>query len=317
MATFIYRRASSTSARELSRAVAHGSRWRRADRRTPVAGDTVVCWGEASPTVAPGVIVINGTPIQTKFEDAIRLRERGVSTIEVSRTRPAPIALIPSIDPAIAAFTAAQDLAEDFVEVEFARNPVALRGVTELITAFNTLSNLLQRPIPTATPARDTGEWIGRTFGHVGGNDLLAPPATPDYFSRRIALTEEYRVHSFDGRSIRAGRKVLREGYSINGDSTPLRASSWIRSFDGGWRINYDNFESTRVMRELAAAAVEALGLQFGAVDIGVTATGAFVVLEVNRAPGLEGGSVTTYGAAVDRYITEHPAGAARRRSAA
>lgn len=311
MATFIYRRASSNSARELSRAVTNGLRWRRADRRVPVAGDTVVCWGEVAPQVAPGVLVINGAPIRNKFEDAQVLRQAGVATIEVSRIRPTALAAVPATDPAIAIWATAQDLAEDFVEIEWAgRNPVTLRGVQELVTAFGNLSTVLNRPLPTAAP-RDTGEWVGRMFSHVGGDDLLAPPATPDYFSRKLTFTQEYRVHSFDGRSIRAGRKVLRDGYSTTPGAGLLPASSWIRSLDGGWRINYDGFESTRVMRELAASAVNALGLNFGAVDLGQLANGTFVVLEVNRAPGLEGGSVESYGAAVNRYITEHPAGAA------
>jgi hypothetical protein len=313
MSTFIYRRASSNSARELSRAVTNGLRWRRDTRRTPVAGDTVVCWGEVAPQVAPGVLVINGAAIRNKFEDAQTLRQAGVATIEVSRTRPTAIAAVPATDPAIAIWETAQDLAEDFVEIEWAgRNPVTLRGIQELVTAFGNLSTVLNRPLPTASP-RDTGEWVGRMFSHVGGDDLLAPPATPDYYSRKLTFTQEYRVHSFDGRSIRAGRKVLRDGYSTTpGAAGTLRASSWIRSLDGGWRINYDGFESTRVMRELAASAVNALGLNFGAVDLGQLADGTFVVLEVNRAPGLEGGSVESYGAAVNRFITEHPAGAAR-----
>lgn len=330
MATFIYRRASSTSARSLSQAVRDGIRWRRLDRRTPVAGDTVVCWGEAAPATLPqGVLVINGAPIRNKFEDAQRLIAAGVPTIEVARTRPAAIAAVAAVDPAIAAWTTAQDLAEDFTEIEtFARNPVMTRGVQQLIDALMGLNGALNRPIPVATPGRNTGEWLGRSFNHVGGNDLLTPPATADYWSRKLTLVDEFRIHSFDGRSIRAGRKMLREGYDLGTATTivpqpphgaNLRniASPWIRSFDGGWRIVYDNFESSRPLRDLAASAVSALGLNFGAVDIGQLVGGSFVVLEVNRAPGLEGGSVGSYATAVDRYSTDHANGARAVRAAA
>lgn len=314
MATYIYRQASSTSARSLAQAV-NGRRWKRRTTPTLVAGDVVICWGEVAPTVPNGVLVVNGAVLRNKFEDARTLRGAGVATIEVSQTRPAPIAAVPQVDPAIAAWTTAMDLAEDFVEIEtWSRTPVMTAGVQQLINSLMGLNTALNRPAPLAAAAISPGVWIPRMNNHVGGNDLLSPPALPNYFSKKLNLIEEYRIHSFDGRSIRAGRKQLREGYSLTGGQpgTPtLAASPWIRSFDGGWRINYDGFESTRPLRELAASAVSTLGLTFGAVDIGRTVDGTFVVLEVNRAPGLEGGSVESYAAAVTRYITEHTNGAA------
>lgn len=319
---YIYRRASSTSARALAQAV-EGRRWKRRIVPTLHAGDVVVCWGEAAPTVPTGVLVVNGTALTNKFTDAQRLRTAGVPTIEVSQTRPVAVPATPVIDPAIAAWTTAIDLAEDFVEIEtFARTAPMTTGIQQLINALMSLNGILGRPAPSAvaTPV-STDVWIPRMNNHVGGDDLLVPPATPDFYSKRILLNEEYRIHSFDGRSIRAGRKVLRDGYmspadrarqSANGTGIQA-ASDWIRSFDGGWRINYDGFESTRALRELAASAITALGLQFGAVDIGRKADGTFVVLEVNRAPGLEGGSVESYATAVSRWVTEHGTAAARR----
>lgn len=321
MAVYVYRRASSTSARSLATAV-EGSRWRRPAPPTALrSGDVVVCWGEAAPPNVPaGVQVINGAAIRNKLSDAEVLRNANVATIEAVRTRPPVAPPVPTIDPAIAAWERAQDLAGDFTEIEtLARTPVLLTGLVELIHSLNTLNQTLGRPAPVAVAAPvDNSVWLPRMFNHVGGNDLLTIPTTPDYYSRKIVLQEEYRVHSFDGRSIRAGRKVLRDGYSLPGQRsatgvTTAVASTWIRSFDGGWRINYDGFESTRAMRELAAAACNALGLVFGAVDIGQTTDGRLVVLEVNRAPGLEGGTITAYASALNRWVTEHGTAEARR----
>lgn len=314
---YVYRRASSTSARSLADQV-EGRRWRRPAPPAPLQrGDIVVCWGEAAPATVPaGVQVLNGAPIRNKFTDATVLRQAGVNTIEVSQTRPAAPAPRPAgPDPAIAFWETAQDLAGDFVEIEaMARTPVMTTGITQLVNALNSLNTSLSRPAPLAVaPAAPTGEWLPRMNNHVGGNDLLTPPLEPDYYSRKLNLASEVRIHCFDGRSIRAGRKALREGWTGTGPNNATRASDWIRSMDGGWRIVYDGFESTRQMRELAAAACAALGLTFGAVDIGVTNTGALVVLEVNRAPGLEGGSLTSYGAALTRWITEHGTTEARR----
>jgi len=150
---------------------------------------------------------------------------------------------------------------------------------------------VLGQPLGAATP---TAVWLPRSNHHVGGNDLLDPPDSPNYFSKRETLVREYRIHSFLGRSIRAGIKVPREG---------VRQHEWIRSFDGGWKISYDNFESTEAQRKLAAKAVKTLGLDFGAVDIGEKADGTLMVLEINRAPGLEGGTVAAYANAIQRWL--------------
>jgi hypothetical protein len=160
-----------------------------------------------------------------------------------------------------------------------------------------------------------TSGWFGRSYFHVGGNDLLTPVTQPDFWVKRENILEEYRIHSFLGKSIRAGKKIVREGYSlneaeVNASNGQLKlASSWIRSFDGGWRICYDGFQSKKAMRELAHKAVETLGLDFGAVDIGKLDNGNLIVLEVNRAPGLEGGSVEQYAKHVKGWVNNESVG--------
>jgi hypothetical protein len=142
-----------------------------------------------------------------------------------------------------------------------------------------------------AQPAPLAEEWLGRRNNHVGGADLLAVPAQPDYYSRKENIVEEYRIHMFLGKSIRAGKK---EKQATRPDGrTP--AHPWIRSFDAGWKINYQGFKSNEAMRDLANKALKALKLDFGAVDLGKLADGSYIVLEVNRAPGVEGGTAETY----------------------
>jgi glutathione synthase/RimK-type ligase-like ATP-grasp enzyme len=48
---------------------------------------------------------------------------------------------------------------------------------------------------------------------------------------------------------------------------------------------------------------VKALGLTFGAVDLGLTPTGKFKILEVNRAPGIEGSTIEAYVKAINKWI--------------
>jgi glutathione synthase/RimK-type ligase-like ATP-grasp enzyme len=56
-------------------------------------------------------------------------------------------------------------------------------------------------------------------------------------------------------------------------------------------------------MREIAAAAVTALGLDFGAVDLAQRPDGTLFVLEVNRAPGVEAGTAVAYAQAIQRWL--------------
>ena len=136
--------------------------------------------------------------------------------------------------------------------------------------------------------------WLPRTLNHTGGLDLLTPPERPDFWVKKEEFIHEFRVHSFRGVSIRAGIKSPRSGFR---DPHP-----WIRSWDGGWCLRYDGKSIKQRHRDVAHAAIAALGLDFGAVDIGQRKDKTLVVLEVNRAPGITGGTVKAYADAIQRW---------------
>lgn len=149
---------------------------------------------------------------------------------------------------------------------------------------------------------------LARSNWHIGGDDLLNPPARGDYYTFRLDLKKEYRIHSFADKSIKAGEKVVRDGFTLVTDPAQWKANSqlahpWVRSFDAGWRIRYDNFRASSKLRQTAHAAVRALGLTFGAVDIGEDSDGTLYVLEVNRAPGIEGNTIQAYVDAIREWI--------------
>lgn len=147
---------------------------------------------------------------------------------------------------------------------------------------------------------------IPRVIHHSGGADLLHTPKYPDYYVVKENFVKEYRIHSFEGRSIRAGEKILRDGFDLAPSEAAWKlgmAHPWIRSFDAGWRVNYDGFKSTAKLRRIAHTAVKALGLTFGAVDLGETPQGIIKVLEVNRAPGIENNTVQSYVRAINRWV--------------
>lgn len=290
---YVYRRASSTGARELAEALG-GKRFRgrvRPIEQQAKRGDFIVSWGETLAAI-DGVKILNGGTIRNKYQDALKLKEAGVATIEVALRKPQPAPPVQAdVKPV---WEDAIEMAEDFIEVPYNKeNPAFMRGVDEFADLLVKLKDQLKNP--PRVQAVVQLDWLPRLNNHVGGEDLLNPPAAPDYWVKKENIVEEVRVHSFLEKSIRAGKKVHRAGVA--------QPNAWIRSYDGGWSIQYDNFESTKGQRELAHAAVKALGLQFGAVDLAKRADGKWIVLEVNRAPGLEGGSVATYAAAIKKWM--------------
>lgn len=140
----------------------------------------------------------------------------------------------------------------------------------------------------------NVGEWLPRSLRHRAAADLLAGMANyapidhhAGLLVQRVAVDHEFRFHVFktpEDRwvSIRAGLKVkARE-----------TAHPWIRTLGEGWNIDYGNacrdlLRGHKNIRETAKAAVEALQLDFGAVDIGLMPDGRPIVFEVNTAPGL------------------------------
>lgn len=139
--------------------------------------------------------------------------------------------------------------------------------------------------------------WLGRSATHHEGLDLLHPPPNPAYWVKKLVVKEEYRVHVWRNGdefvSVRAGTKIPREGVE-----TP---HPWVRSWSGGWRLSYGNPNHPLPpgVRQTARVAVKTLGLDFGAVDLGLVAGGGVVVFEVNSRPGLEGGTVDRYAAQI------------------
>lgn len=242
------------------------------------AGDVIVCWGEALDPI-PGVTILNGAPLRNPYQDALALALAGVPTLQVALEPPA--APEATTSPARLVYNDVIGAAEDFLGVSYApHNPVFLDGVKSfaaLITQLNT--ELRKPPAPLST-------WLPRLFVHAGGADLLRPPPVADYWVKKETFVAEVCIHSFNGQTIRTGVKTPRLGALFH---------PWIRSSGGGWIVDYEAPERMIAQRGMAHAAVRALGLDFGAVNLGKTAAGKWLVLKVNRAPILDTDSVTTY----------------------
>lgn len=103
------------------------------------------------------------------------------------------------------------------------------------------------------------------------------------YFKKK----EEYRVHVVDGKIIDYVMKKKREG---------VKPNYQIRNADNGWVFCREGIALPKDVSEQAIRAVAALGLAFGAVDVGYNvAKQEACVFEVNTAPGIQGSTVDSY----------------------
>jgi glutathione synthase/RimK-type ligase-like ATP-grasp enzyme len=121
-------------------------------------------------------------------------------------------------------------------------------------------------------------------------DQLVDAPLYVKYVPKR----EEYRVHVLRGNVIDVQRKGLRSGVTD--------PNYRIRSHDNGFVFMREAVQAPHTVIEQAIAAVQALGLDFGAVDViwNERHTRPYV-LEVNTAPGLTGTTVSNYAAAFQR----------------
>lgn len=298
----VYRSQGSESARTLAAALA-GRRVLHARNAFNRPGQPVVCWGDYLPNVPAGTRVLNNQPVGNKIIDAEKLTAAGVPTITISRT--APSAAGPADDPALGVFRELIEATGEFSDLQ----PTVLRtapfrtAVGELGAIVGRLREQLDQPLPPPV------EWLARSRNHVGGSDLLSTRLiVPDYWVKREEIAREFRVHSFLGRSIRAGMKTVRDGLVPSQPGIAVvsngYAHPWIRSYDAGWRVSYDGDSVRQRHRDAAHAAVAALGLDFAAVDVAERPDGSVFVLEVNRAPGIEAGTIEAYARAITRWAS-------------
>ena len=149
-------------------------------------------------------------------------------------------------------------------------------------------------PVPefiTHPPSPHSGlTWLPRRKDHQKGGDFLNPPAEPAYWTQKLSLVQEFRVHVFDGKSVRLGKQFKRDDFP--------NPHPWVRNYHTGWVYLWAGAWRSAVpagVREAAIKAVKALGRDTGAVDLGVTASGAVFVLEVNTTPALEPNTIAIY----------------------
>jgi len=130
-----------------------------------------------------------------------------------------------------------------------------------------------------------------------GSTEVIDAPL----YTRGISGTlTEFRIHVFNGQVIDAvqKRRLSRERREAEG----IEVNDLIRNHSNGYIFAREGIIGPDDTKTLALESIEALGLNFGAVDV-VWNEGSSYVLEVNTAPGITNSTVTAYANAIELLV--------------
>lgn len=181
------------------------------------------------------------------------------------------------------------------------------------VNKLKTLSVLDEEglPVPVFTTKKDTAIRFLSEFGGVvcrtlltshSGKGIVLAKKEEDIVDAKLYTAyykklNEYRVHVFKNKTLLVKkRKLSKEKLAEKGIKDEPK---FIRNLGSGFiystRLDdvHDNLQST--LRSIGRMAINALGLDFGAVDIMETDHHDLLILEVNTAPGLSNQSTFNF----------------------
>ena len=166
----------------------------------------------------------------------------------------------------------------------------------EWTTDYNVVTGWLQENPDLVVYGRET------LTGHSGAGIVLITPQTRrincPLYTRQVKIKKEYRVHVFNEEVIDVTQKRHRSGVESN---------SLIRNLDNGWVFTREDMIVPECVTAEAIKAVQALGLDFGAVDVGYNQHyDKAYIFEVNTACGLEGTTLQRYTEAIENYVNHN-----------
>lgn len=186
--------------------------------------------------------------------------------------------------------------------------PEAVANAANKLTAFQKFADHGVKTPKFTTEFGEAMRWLedGGTLvqraklnGHSGEGITIITPK--DYVEGRaqiervplytnyIKKSDEYRIHVFDGEPFFIQRKARKV-------DVPDDEVNWqVRNHANGFIYAHQGVEVPDEAKTLAVEAVKALDLDFGAVDLLLTKSGRWYVLEVNTACGLEGTTLEKY----------------------
>lgn len=169
----------------------------------------------------------------------------------------------------------------------------AINGNTNKLDALRTLEEAgIPTPAFSTNPSDLDYPILGRASNHTQGSDINlilqerdVELTENDFYVEYIPTELEYRLHVMNGDVF-----LVREKRKRNGEDN----HPYIRNYETGWVLLEPRAEHPE--HEIAANALEALDLDFGAVDLVRGEDGREYVLEVNTAPSLNENNLPRYG---------------------
>lgn len=144
--------------------------------------------------------------------------------------------------------------------------------------------------------------------GIVVANDIDSLVSAPLYVKGIENISREIRVHVFKDSVIDFAQKKRMNSERL--EELGITANPNIKNLNNGYIFARAGVAIPRIAMEVAVDSINALGLDFGAVDIILSSRGGNewpYILEVNTAPGITGSSVLKYASAVERMINNEP----------
>ena len=197
-----------------------------------------------------------------------------------------------------------QDVADNMLNT-----PHAVGRASNKLTAFRTLEEADVATVDFTTDREEVSRWgacVVRNVlqGHSGeGIEIIdrigVPIPVAPLYTRLIQNSGEYRVHVFNGEVIDYAKKRRYRDDEPEGETEEI-----VRTNSNGWIFTRDHLRRLERIEDLAIDAIEALGLDFGAVDIIKDENGDVFVLEVNTAMGMTETTQETYTNAIRNYAT-------------
>lgn len=193
-------------------------------------------------------------------------------------------------------------------------HPRVVRNASNKVRAFEAMARHGVPVVEYTTLPQVAQEWFNEgnvvyarqtVNGHSGAGIVICSQSTPDQMGN-VAFEHSLANAALYTKGLTAQRREFRF-HVMNGEiifvQQKRRVADWrelpnysnvVRNHSTGWIYAQQDVRPNEASRNAAIQAVNALGLDFGAVDI-ITRHDQAWVLEVNTAPGLEGETLVKY----------------------
>jgi len=194
-------------------------------------------------------------------------------------------------------------------------NPTAVYNASDKLMAHSMLQNAGLSTVWMTTDfdnavQNSDGIVLGRNRMGCGGRDIVVyhsgehPIQQHDFYTPYLHTKREVRIHVVRDKVVRVQGKYL--------DFPERAGEGLIKNYAHGYRFRSPKQELHRRRREEAIRAIQALGLDFGAVDMLVNSDRDHYILEVNTAPACSPLTARCYAGEIALQIERQTSGEIR-----